>query len=224
MNVFIGVLVSFAFVFAVIGLSTVLAKFGRLGPEGSRKFIHIGVSNWWFIAVVFFDSWWSASLVPAAFVVLNAVSYRKRLFSAMERGGGAKDLGTVYYAISLVVLAASSFAIGKPWLGGIGILSMGWGDGLAAIVGPRFPKPSLPFAPTKSLAGSLTVFLATFIVSLAGLSLGLGFPAGPALVLGASACAFAAAFLEAVTPLGFDNLSLPLGASFVAWLFTLVLS
>ena len=99
----LGIVVSIVFVFLVIGISTLLTKKGVLKDEGARKFIHIGVSNWWILAVFFFTNRWTASIVPALFVVINFLSYRKSLFSAMEREEKEKsDLGTVYYAISLV--------------------------------------------------------------------------------------------------------------------------
>lgn len=219
MNTVLGIAVSFAFVFLVIGCATLLSKRGAVSAETSRKIIHIGVSNWWFIAVLFFDSWQGAIAVPAVFVVLNAISYRKHIFSAMERGAGARDLGTVYYAISLVILAALTFAAGKPWIGGIGILAMGWGDGLAAVAGIRYPKPKLPFSESKSVAGSTAVFIMTFAVAALAFRFGLGFDWSLRLAAASLACAFGAALLEAVSPLGFDNLTLPLGTSAIAWLF-----
>lgn len=220
MRVTLGIALSFAFVFIIMGLATIAVRLGWVKGEGSRKIIHIGVSNWWFIAVLFFDSWWQAIIVPAIFIVLNALSYRKRIFSAMERGAGLKDLGTVYYAVSLSLLAAFSFSLGKPWIGGMGILAMGWGDGLAAVVGPRLSRPRMPGSAGKSLSGSLTVFVASLIVALAVFRLGLGVEEPLRLCCVSLACALYAALAEAYTPLGFDNLSLPLGVSALAWFLT----
>ena len=133
MNDLIGILISFIFVFAVIGMSTVLSNKGLLDNEGSRKFIHVSVSNWWIIAMLTFkDPLW-ASFVPLMFVFINYLSYRKNIFKAMERDGSSKDLGTVYYAISLLILAYLTFAYKVPYIGGIGILVMGYGDGLSLI-------------------------------------------------------------------------------------------
>ncbi len=71
MNNWIGLGISFGFVFVVIGLSTLLSTLKVLDGESSRKFIHIMVSNWWFIAMFFFDNVWFAAITPAAFVVIN---------------------------------------------------------------------------------------------------------------------------------------------------------
>ncbi len=204
----LGLIVSFAFVFLVIGLSRPLE---RRGKEGSRKFVHVMVSNWWIIAMVFFDSPGFAVVAPAVFVVLNYLSYRLGLFSSMERHEGRRDLGTVYYAISLVVLSLLTFRQGAaPYIGAVGILIMGWGDGLAAVVGKRYGTRKVTiFGATRSLQGSLTMFVVSFVVCFVILSI-----YDPAQALLASLTVAAGATIaEALTPLGFDNLTVPLLSS-----------
>ena len=51
----LGIILSFIYVFIVLGLSTLLQKRG-LSAEGSRKLVHIGVSNWWLIAMFCFNN------------------------------------------------------------------------------------------------------------------------------------------------------------------------
>ncbi|WP_406242727.1 hypothetical protein ACF3M2_01860 [Tissierella carlieri] len=53
MNNITGILVSIIFVFLIIGAASLMKKLNILSNEGSRKFIHIGVSNWWIIAMIF---------------------------------------------------------------------------------------------------------------------------------------------------------------------------
>lgn len=202
----LGIIVSFAFIFAVIFLAGLLKK---LGQEASRKFVHIGVSNWWLIAMAYFTSPVWAAVVPASFVVLNYLSYKYGLFKSMERQGGKEDLGTVYYAISLLILSILTFGDGgKPYLGAVGILVMGYGDGLAAVVGKALGWGKYKiFGANKSAAGSLTMFVASFAVT--GILMAAyagGFDAGKAALVAA-----VATVLEAATPLGFDNLTVPLG-------------
>lgn len=207
MNDLIGILVSFIFVFAVIGISTVLSNKGRLDPEGSRKFIHVAVSNWWIIAMLMFSDPLWASFVPLMFVFINTLSYRKNIFKAMERDGSPRDLGTVYYAISLLILAALTFTYKVPYIGGIGILVMGYGDGFAAIVGQRYGKHSFTkFGLNKSLEGSLMVLV--FGVLISGLFFGLYSPSN--LILKAVIVGCFALIVEVLSPNGFDNLTLPL--------------
>jgi phytol kinase len=56
MNNIIGIIVSFIFTFSIIGISTILTTHNVISGEDSRKFVHIGVSNWWIIAMIFFNN------------------------------------------------------------------------------------------------------------------------------------------------------------------------
>lgn len=204
-NNILGIVVSFIYVFGVIFLAKFLERFGK---EASRKAVHILVCNWWLLAMVFFDSPLWAAVVPACFVILNYLSYRFQIFSSMERGAGKGDLGTVYYAISLLLLALITFGpLNNPVVGGVGILIMGYGDGLAAVVGTRWPKwPYQIFGSEKTLSGSLTMLGASFLVT----TLLLAATGQPQVLIPAITLALLATVLEAATPLGLDNLTVPL--------------
>ena len=193
-------------------MSTLFSQLKWLDGEGSRKFIHIAVGHWWLIAMLYFDSALWASIVPLSFVVINYLSYKYTFFKAMERSGGKEDLGTVYYALSLLILAYLSFSVDRPYLGGIGILTMAYADGFAAIIGKRFGSNKLLF--NKSIEGSLTVFAFSALVAFGFFSL----YQPSSLVLNTLIVASTATLLELFSPKGFDNLTLPLGVSLIATL------
>jgi len=207
----IGLIMSFLFIFLLIGASTVLSKKGLLSNEGSRKFIHIGVSNWWIIAMYYFDSRLWASIVPITFIVLNYISYKFNLVKAMERDGGKKDLGTVYFPISLLVLVLISFSnYSEPYVGALGILVMGYGDGFAAILGKKFGKRKfLIFGNEKSIAGSVSMFVFSFIASF----IVLYFYSPENLLLKSMVIASFSTVVEGISPAGLDNLTVPILAS-----------
>lgn len=225
MNNVWGVLLTIIPIFLVIGLATVLQKQSIIGDEGSRKLVHIGVSNWWILAMVLFDDPIWASIAPLTFIVLNYISYRQNLFSAMERSGKG-NLGTVYFPISLLVLSLLTFSnlLGvaqAEFIGAAGILVMGYGDGLAAVVGKAVGKHR--WKSGKSLEGSLTMFVASFVVVLI---VGLLQPLTASiwlLIAAALVIASLATVLEAYTPYGLDNLSVPLLTSLVYYGFVLLL-
>ena len=124
-----------------------------------NKFIHIMLGNWWFIAMYFFTNVWTAAVVPASFIVINYLSYKKDLIKVMERE--EKDgLGTVYFAIALLILVIVSFGIFKNLLLGlIPFLVMAYGDGLAAVVGKKIKSKKYKLGESKkSFAGSFTMF------------------------------------------------------------------
>lgn len=161
----IGILVSYLY----IGLIIALAKlFEKIGKEASRKFIHIMLGNWWFIAMYFFTNVWFAMFVPITFIIINYVSYKRNIISVMEREK-QDGLGTVYYAISLLILVIVSWGIYKnPLLGLVPNLIMAYGDGFAAVLGQAIKSKQYKIIDTKkSLVGSITMFLisAIFIIT-----------------------------------------------------------
>ena len=210
----IGVLLSFGFVFLVIGVATLFDKLNVFNDEGSRKFIHIGVANWWIVAMLVFapeDYLW-AIIPPATFIVLNYLSYRFNLIKSMERDEqSANDLGTVWYAVSLLIVTFIAFYSASleasHWLfhsdalriGALSILAMGYGDGLSAVLGKHIPSRKL--YGNKSLVGSLTMLVATLTIALILF---------PSLWFIMVLVAIAATLIELFTPKGLDNLSVPL--------------
>lgn len=200
-----GVVVSFVFVFLILFASRYMSRFGI---EASRKFVHIVLANWWIIAMVFFDSALFAAIVPFVFIILNFLSYRYGIFKTVERGGGKEDLGTVYYAISLFILALVSFQRADlAYLGAVGIFAMGYGDGFAAVVGRATNVvPFQIFRSQKSLGGSLAMFVATFL-SVFVLLVVVGVPSA---LLAALLVGLVAMSIELLTPFGLDNLTVPL--------------
>ncbi len=207
---------SYALVFAFIAVAALLVHRRRLAPAGGRKLIHIGVSHWWLVAMAAFDNPWIASIGPASFIVINGLEARYRLVRAMSGGAGPRNRGTVWYPVSLLVLVNLCWrGVLPPWVGGIGVLIMGWGDGLAAVVGDAVRATGARiWGGRKTAAGSAAMFAASFLVTL-GFTLAFG-PQGARLFPAAAAAAATAAvatLLEAATPLGIDNITVPIGAA-----------
>jgi len=165
--------------------------------------------------MAFFRSAPWAVVVPTCFIAINYISYRYNVFSAMERKGDYGDLGTVYFPISLLMLAAVSFGGLEPHFGGLGILIMGYGDGLAAVIGQSYGKRTYVTGNTKkSVEGSLAMFAASLVVALVFFS----FYPPPSVLVAALTIATAATLLEGGSPRGLDNLTVPLGVSLLYYL------
>lgn len=205
-----GYIISFSFVSIVILIATILGKFGKVKIEGTRKLVHISVSNWWFIAMYYFVNPIEASVVPFCFIIINYLSYKKQLFAAIERGEGKKDLGTVYYSISLFILVLLSFSLNKPEVGLLGILIMGYGDGFAALVGKKWGTKPLFLNKNKTFEGSLTVFIFSIIITFSVLKYYYPFISINLCLIISLILGVFSFLVEALTPNGFDNLTLPL--------------
>ena len=206
-----GILVSYLYIALVI----IGAKaFEKNGKESSRKFIHIMLGNWWFIAMYYFTNVWFAAFVPATFVIINYVSYKKDLIKVMEREK-QDGLGTVYYAISLFILVIVSFGIYEvPSLGLIPNLIMAYGDGLAGLLGRMIKSKKYKLSDTKkSVAGSVTMFTISTILIGGYLSFWHTgeFWATPHWPLVSVLMGFVITAIEAISAKGTDNITVPLG-------------
>ena len=204
MNNFVGLVLSYIFVFFLIIISKKVEKFGT---EASRKFIHIFLGFWWVIAMIFFDNVIWASIAPATFVIINYLSYKYNLIKVMEREKN-EGLGTVYFAISLLILSIFSFGVFKrPILGLIPTLVLALGDGLAAVVGKAVKSPTYKIGnSSKSLMGSTAMFITTLIlVSIYLFSLGISLWLFKAVII-----SIIATLCEAISIRGTDNLTVPM--------------
>lgn len=204
---YVGILVSYLY----IGLIIVFAKlFEKIGEEASRKFIHIMLGNWWFIAMYFFSNVWFAAFVPITFIVINYISYKKNLIGVMERKE-QDGLGTVYYAISLLILVIMSWEVLKnPLVGLVPNLIMAYGDGLAAVLGKAIKSKKYRVKDTKkSLAGSLTMFIVSAVIITAYyIFLGKGIE----YIFVALEFALIITIIESSSVKGLDNITVPLMA------------
>jgi len=216
MNNIFGLIVSVIF----IGIIFISARlFEKAGKEASRKFIHIMLSNWWIIAMVFFDSPWIAAILPAIFVVINYASYKMDIIKVMERDTGEENkesLGTVYYAISLLVLALITFGpLQNPLIGLCGIAVMGYGDGLAAVIGQSIKSPEYKIGDSKkTIAGSCTMFLVTLLI-IAGF---MQYSGTEYVAIKSILLASIMTIIEAVSIKGTDNITVPLLTSLMVFL------
>lgn len=203
----LGIIVSFIYIITII----ITAKlFERKDKELSRKFVHIMLANWWFIAMYFFTNWIWACILPISFVVINYISYKKNVISVMEREN-QDGLGTVYYALSLFIMSIFTFGIIKrPEVGLCSTLIMGYGDGLASIVGQSIQSYEYKIGNNKkTIAGSITMFIVSFILLLVFL-----YSVSSTLwILKSIIIAVILTIVEAISIKGTDNLTVPLIAT-----------
>lgn len=220
MTIFLGYALTFAWVFIILGVTTILKKTHDMTDELSRKIVHIGVSFAWIPMYLCFGATWHLLVPPFFFVVLNYISYKKNIFSAMERSDDSKaSLGTVYYPISMMVLSLLSIVDARfiiPY--GVGMFCMAFGDGLAPIFGAA-DKGNIRFCGgRRSLYGSLSVFFACLaVIVVMAVVFALPYTWYEMLLL-----AVWAAGMEFVGMKGFDNLTLPIGTGVLAWIFICV--
>lgn len=203
---------SFLFIFAFIGVATLLLGRGLLKPAMTRKLVHIGVAHWWLLYVALIVSPLAGMVGALIFVGINTFSYRRHVFKAMEDPQHSRNLGTIWFPLSLAALIGLELlGIVTRWEAGIGVLVMGWGDGMAAVIGQRFgQRPFEVFGSKKSIEGSGAMVLFAFATTAAMTAYFVPGLSPWEIFLRAGATAFFAALVELATPFGLDNLSVPI--------------
>jgi phytol kinase len=217
----IGIVGTFIFVFLIIGLGEFLRKKFNLSTEFTRKVIHIGVGNWVFLWPFSFKHWYAVAIPPAFFIALNYLSYRREIFKAMERKEKAGGLGTVYYALSLTLLAAVFWYVEKPWIAALGMILMAWADGLADVIGRKFGIHKYRImGSVKSFEGSIGFFIIGVLSSFATISFFKAYMEAtlthPVLLI-SILIAGIATIIEGLSPKGTDNLTVPIVSSFLLY-------
>lgn len=220
-----GLLLSVALILSCLISSFLVARHGRkafgdLCPEIARKIVHIGVSNWFFIYCHVFESDLWPIIGLAGFAVINAVmNMSGGLHVLMGQESTKRNWGLVQYPISIIILIMlRHFGVGDMVCVGCGVLGMGYGDGLASIIGMKVRSKNLPGKTKKTVAGSITMACITFVVVFL---LNIFYKQGvemAKLVLVSLLAGVSAAFVEAYTPFGLDNISVPLTIYLIAGL------
>ena len=143
-------------------------------PEVSRKFLHIMVGNMIFAMPFFSDPWvmvWFLTL-PITIVLFFLTEYSPiKIENSVTESGHA--LGLFFYAGIWTILIAIFTTIAPAndpkffiWIVALAIVPMVYGDGFAALIGQKFGKVKYTvFGGTKSLEGSLTMFVITTVMS-----------------------------------------------------------
>jgi len=206
MSNWVAVLFSFLYVFAVLGVAEGLRRALQLPVAFTRKVVHIGVGMWaWGTAALFTDKWF-ASIPPAVFIVLNYVSYRHNLFTAME-SADKSNLGTVYFPLAFLVIILLFFDVSKGFMVAA-LMPMTWGDAFAATIGRRYGRRHyVILGARRSVEGSIAMLLCSLLsVFFTLLAFGASLDAA---FLTSLVLAFLATLAEAISPFGLDNLLVP---------------
>lgn len=147
---------------------------GLIESRLSRKVIHITTGPvfvlCWFLFRETPDARWWAACVPLlitlqfALIGLGLIKDEASV-RAMSRTGDRREIlrGPLFYGIAFVALTLI-FWRASP-IGMTALMLMCGGDGIADVVGRRFPSPKLPWSREKSWIGSLSVLLGGFVLS-----------------------------------------------------------
>ncbi len=192
------------------------AALGNRPPDFTRKFIHIGVGMWVVGTVLLFETWYLALIPPATFVV----DQRHLLPAGHLQGHGERRTGATWAPSTFPSPfgALIYFFWSQPVLMVASMMPLTWGDAMAAIIGQRYGHYRYTIAGrTRSLEGSVAMLFWSWITTSLALFV-MPYLAGKppinwllALIYGA-AVALVCTLVEALSPWGIDNLTIPAAA------------
>lgn len=211
----LGIVVSLIYIGIIIAIASFCYQKKQFSIEDSRKFVHVGLSNWWLIAMLFFDNWIWASILPAIFIVFNLLNLKFDIIKGIERPKKQKTLGTVFYCIALTILTILLFRTEQlKYIGAIAVLVLGYSDGIGGLISEYLGNHKFQFG-HKTAEGSFAVFVITFVISYVLFNMLLY--SDLALEYSFFIACFAT-MIELFSIGGIDNLTLPLGVALVTFL------
>jgi phytol kinase len=204
-----------AWLLLIGGLAEGLYLAKAVSSEITRKIVHIGAGNvillaWWLQTPA-----WMGITASVIFSLVALLSYWLPILPGIN-SVGRTSLGTFFYAVSIGVLTAAFWGQGHPEFTALGILTMTWGDGMAALVGQSLGRHSYQvWDMQKSWEGTSAMLLVSFLAGLGVLSAVHGWSGSiTAIAFTAALCATG---LESFSKLGIDNLTVPLSSAFLAY-------
>lgn len=204
-------IITLAYVFIVVGVMDFFVKKG-FPQDLSRKVVHIAASSW-LISWYFIDfSHWSMyfNILPAFvwFVLLIQKGFfagpDDEAVKTMTRTGDRRELlrGPLYFTIVMMIMG--TFFIGTEFAV-ISMAILGFGDGLAPVIGKRYGKLKFYILSEKTVEGSITFLFFAIVGSILYSQVLLG-DFNISLILKMTITSF---LIEAISPKDVDNLLIP---------------
>ena len=193
-----------------------LSRFG-VDKRITRKIVHIFIGFEWAILYLFHGTSYHFLIVCLAFLALLAFAYKKKLLK-MISSDGENAPGTVYYAVSMSIMALTSLFEPRFILPfGVAVFATSMGDGFAGLLGQLVKKHNPKIYRQKTLFGCLLNFVFSSTSALVFMFL---FPDMKLSLLFCLAIGLLSAGVELITGLGLDNVSVPLSVSAFTYFIT----
>ena len=223
--------IAYLWVIGVLVVGEGLRRWRKYPAAMTRKFIHLG-AGFSVFTVPFYTNAWAAIIVAVSFLLLiflaspkSPVKSLRNMFEVMAREEdylSGHIWGPFFYAVSITILVSVFTLIPTLTplypLPAMALTAMYLGDGVAPLIGTKFGKNWYRIGKSvRSIEGSLSVLVASFLgawicwffldVFATG---GLPYFGVVQIATLSIICANATMLIEAISPAGWDNLSVPL--------------
>lgn len=192
--------ISLIFCVSFAGIELIKRKFG-ISPEIMRRFAHMVSGCVVLLEYIYLPPTWVVSLIIGGGILFYIFSRLNLLTSVNE----VERQTYGQYVLSLGYLCTYIVSVSNPRVFIPAILIITFADSLAGLVG------TLLKSKIRTWAGSITFFLVALGI-LIGYGDGLTYPWNE-MYFFASVCAFILTLVERQTPLGFDNVTVPVAAA-----------
>lgn len=231
MNAIVATILTFAIALGFLRLMDFFAHRGWIESRLSRKLIHIGTGPIFVLCWLLFPdvsvARWLAALVPFAITVQFAlvglgIMRDEASVKAMSRTGDPKEIlrGPLFYGIMFVVMTII-FWKDSP-VGMTALMIMCGGDGIADLVGRRVKSSNLPWSPSKTVSGSISVFIGGWLLSaiILAIYIGAGIFGTPfgAYMLPLTIIALVSTLVESLPFKDIDNITVTVAAAVLGYL------
>ncbi|MCM1438918.1 MAG: DUF92 domain-containing protein [Roseburia sp.] len=200
----IGYVVFIGYTCGIMGLGTLIEKKTKIDKTVCRKLTHIFSALIWIICYFFFGCSIHWVILNGVGAVALGVVVFGNLMDTYERDDAKKSYGLFFIGFATFITALISFLLGKETYlyTGIAYYCLALGDGLAPLVAKLLKKHNPKIMEGRTLFGSLTVFIISFLCTLA-FSLIFGMELSPLFMLSVAGLTTSAEFYGLK---GLDNL------------------
>ena len=174
-NNLLALLITFLIAFLWLAFCKFLSQKGLVSSSTSRKIVHIGTGPIFVLCWLLFSETisarWLASLVPLLITVQFifagiGIIKDERIIKSLSRSGDPKEIlkGPLYYGIVFIIITILFWRYSP--IGIVALMILCGVDGIADLVGSRWGKHyPIPWSKSKSLVGSLGMFMGGLIFS-----------------------------------------------------------
>ncbi len=234
--------ISLIVILMLVQINAKIEQSGKLSTDVTRKVIHIFAAPLWVLTWMLFSGEWTSrylAIIVPLFFVLQFVAIgtgkveNKDFVDSMSRSGDPKELlgGTLYYALLMVFFGITSFYSAPGVTSPLAIIvfaCLAGGDGLADVIGRKYggDKKFGIMGSERTLAGTIGMFLGSFLFSFILMFI-FSFEINAwnpiPLLLPLLVISLVATIVEAISPKGLDNWTVPIVVSilliFIVYLF-----
>lgn len=167
-SIILGYIVFIVYMPLMFVMGQILGKKTNLNKETVRKIQHILTSVGWLLGAIFFGPTIHIVIINLlAFISLTFATFTDKL-NFIDRDDCERSYGLIYFGLgTLLAIIVGVYIVPELFLlTSIPYYCLAFADGLAPIIAKKFKNKNIKITDGKSIIGSLSVFIISFIVVL----------------------------------------------------------